>query len=550
MRRAWIASALASGALAGGPAIAAVEDVKPIEAPSVQTIAAGPASVQIPALGVGVVLMRGTPSPPLGERVGVRGAAGAPPIAPAAGPAPVLAPAGSRAAPKEIRRLGETLRSVEAKGDAAPALEAVFDEADWKNEAYWRAYANEVHEAMVENLTRMRPAFLAAKAAGHGHVRFLEEAGVRFEPELYVPPIDRILDHYNARMDRLIEAGTVRPEEVIRPARAFATREGKMIHLPFGTSVPEGVKPKRGLLGDGEIHDMIAAGWYPISDHEKTVAEDQEATLLHDLAHFSAFAEAPAFMASLRRAVAALRRDGGPAWRHEDVRANVYQRLFYILEYLSVIPKAKRKELRRLLPLPATKDGSRTPGVQAVRAHLASLPPEDVARYIEVLRREVPKLILHLGGGVRDVIIPAVVKEDARRTGYDRSLNYRWQRATSTLPTLDPKAWDYRERLDALAWLSVRLLESTFIDPGELPEQALRIKVKRGSSLASWLEVFGGPGASGLPYPPAALGGALGLLLGLYAACMVPSTAAAIAVLIGCVFSGVLLGAIFSRRDA
>ncbi len=366
--------------------------------------------------------------------------------------------------------------------------------------AAWKWYAERFQATALENVNRNLGHYLRAKAEGDRHVAVLEELDFRFEPVVKVPPLESLLARYNARLDALIAAGTVRAEEVLRPARAFKGLTGRILHVPFGEPIPEEAVPVDDTLSNGDFGDMVAAGYFPMGPHLNLLQAKPLTVFEHDLGHLTAFLEHPRFMAAVRRTYARVRRDGLPEELRRQARRNTNRfdsRMYDILELFAAVPAAKRGRLLAALGLPRAWNGRIGPMVGEVRSFLNDLDSEELKGLLEALRREYPALLERFGGTVNDVIGRATLQENPGSTGFEKSLDRQWRHVTRPWDADVPLArlGGYHDaRVEELAVFIKRLLQSTRIDPAKLVVEARRPVASLDSSLQLWLSIIGREG--------------------------------------------------------
>ena len=108
----------------------------------------------------------------------------------------------------------------------------------------------------------------------------------------------------------------------------------------------------------------------------------------------------PRYMAEVRKGLHRSLQDldGNP---HFD------RRLFFVLEYLSVIKPSARAKFESVLSLPRLLDDRGYHTVSEVSAHLATLSDAQLGRLINGLLQEYPKAVEHVGGAVKDLLVVA-----------------------------------------------------------------------------------------------------------------------------------------------
>lgn len=336
-----------------------------------------------------------------------------------------------------------------------------------RDAAFWKDYDDEYQVRTRADLEAVKDVYLRAKKEGDPHIAFLERMGFQFELAIRVPPLSQVFERYNRMIDEKIAQGRVSADGALRPARVFRAKDGRFLYRSYGEPLPQGALPYNRVLDDKSFGGMINAGYYPVGESTYNIAPKGISTLEHDLGHLGAFDEHPRFAAAFKKLYSGAGRAAASAGFSS-------QRLYYLVEMLSVVSAGKRQELLKTLRLPKTLES--WPTTAQVDSYLAALPETSVNALIKRLEQAYPKLITHLGGTVRDVVSRESLVKDPNGTGYDFSLDYQWR----SLTRLSLSAGEKRDRL---ARLIVFLVGSTQVDPVKLVEEAANPSLWKDSSL-------------------------------------------------------------------
>lgn len=378
-------------------------------------------------------------------------------------------------------KIGEVLRE--------PKTSFVFTEAGTSN-LYWATLSNEFQMAWIKFIREKNEIYQNARKGGDKFVAFLEEMGCRFEPPFSAPLFHEILSRYESRIGAFVHAGVIAESDVLRPGFVVKTADGKLMFLRFGQEKPLGATLYSGLLSDDAFLAMLSEGLYPVGGTNVILGGYGALAFEHDLAHLAAFVENPKYMAELKRSATRLRKAGvtlGTDSANTSEQTKLSNRLFHVVEGLSVIPTSERHRLEQILRLPAKTDPSKVYTVEEVYAHLKSLPIPELKTLRDRIRAEVPPLFQHLGGTYKDVVTQNALAQKQVRSrfhAYDETLRSIFQ--TLLAPRDHGLVYD-DQIIHQMARLEVALYESSRIDPETWVRDALQEHLSKDSALYKFI---------------------------------------------------------------
>lgn len=167
---------------------------------------------------------------------------------------------------------------------------------------YWSRYFAEVDVSIEENFWGSLAIFKKTALYRDPYIVQMQEMGYNFNDGEEEPaPFYASLSWVITEINRLIEQGSLSPENALWPAKAFEVKDENdavTVHfVSFGGEVPKDAKPLNLLTPDIFVQ-MLGEGYFPISE---PIREHTNQTLAeHDLAHMAGFISNPRYMAAIR----------------------------------------------------------------------------------------------------------------------------------------------------------------------------------------------------------------------------------------------------------
>lgn len=170
---------------------------------------------------------------------------------------------------------------------------------------YDQRFTDRARAAIVAAL----PHYAQLKEQGHPHIKWMESVGFVLGPtaaDVRVPSFGRLMVAINQGIDAHIAAGTVKADQVLRPARIFFRGDPKdrdFVEIEYGGLVPPGHTPVDTIIPFPATLRLMKSGVYPIGEVANVGPRHDEGMQifpLHDLAHFSRFLQEPTYMAAMR----------------------------------------------------------------------------------------------------------------------------------------------------------------------------------------------------------------------------------------------------------
>jgi hypothetical protein len=215
-----------------------------------------------------------------------------------------------------------------------------------------------------------------------------------------VPELGALIQAIEGRFDAMIRDGQLTEADVMRPARVFVGADGERFAVAWGQPVPEGARPDSGVIELGFVLEMMRDGHFILGDHGSfNSPEDLHALLtvfLHDMGHWTAFAENPAYMKAVR-ALSGEMAARGVSW---DTDVDLARRFTFVLENVSVIDAEHRPELLKTFGL----DRDVPVTAEAMRQRARRLSPRLLGERIDATLALFARVDHPYGGSNRDLI--------------------------------------------------------------------------------------------------------------------------------------------------
>jgi|GEM_PF-6108947 len=209
-----------------------------------------------------------------------------------------------------------------------------------------------------------------------------------------VPPARAILGRYNARIDRLLQSGTVTEAEILRPAIVLRTLDGELIIRAIGEPVPKGAAPQA-VLENEDYFRILATGHFPIGDYSLTTTNAP--TFIHDLAHLDGFLEDPRYMTLIRKYAGMVHAGNVPSMPN---------RAYFFNEGLTILNPRSFQIVNRTLALSEQmRHNSGSVSLYEMTSYLRSLSEDQLTLLANKLNSIVkhPRIFQVLGGAGREM---------------------------------------------------------------------------------------------------------------------------------------------------
>lgn len=346
----------------------------------------------------------------------------------------------------------------------------------------WRDYAFDFKKTTTDVIERNRSAILSGLKRKDPFLLFLEqELGFGFQKRGDpVPNGIEVLKRINALIDECVAGGLLKESEVLRPARAFKTRAGKIVMVPLGAEPPAGAIPFLNLLPPSDFIAALKKGLYPFGETPSGILFDSPHTpALHDAAHFERFIRHADYTASLRRSVSKLNS------KHLENRF-LKDRLFFANETLIEIRPRALNEMSKTLQLPGPqKKQGPVLTVNQVYAHLKTLSAKEINTLKIKIIEKFPNWIDFVSGGDNDFF----TRLDYHRHSYNG--HYKGQTPYSLYDALlYPEKYGLKTSDDItmqLARIQTALMGLSEIPASSWVSEALKPKMDRNSKLAIFI---------------------------------------------------------------
>lgn len=293
-------------------------------------------------------------------------------------------------------RLGPGLGAVDPASTPDPLARL-----DAASRASWTQYGEDYAKATRAALEASRPFYEAALANGHPHAEMMRALGFEWrEDGVGVPELGALIQAIEGRFDAMIRDGQLTEADVMRPARVFVGADGERFAVPYGQPVPEGARPDSGVIELGFVLEMMRDGHFILGDHGSfNSPEDLHRLLtvfLHDMGHWTAFAENPAYMKAVR-ALSGEMAARGVSW---DTDVDLARRFTFVLENVSVIDAEHRPELLKTFGL----DRDVPVTAEAMRHRARRLSPRQLGERVDATLALFARVGHPYGGSNRDLI--------------------------------------------------------------------------------------------------------------------------------------------------
>lgn len=264
------------------------------------------------------------------------------------------------------------------------------------------SYRRAEDAAFRAHLERLKKTLEHALARNPAHREWLRRLQIEVQGgQMRMPALSRIL----ALVEQAIDELPIPAADKLYPARVYRTREGKLIALRRGESVPRGAQLfKDELIPREDFLRMVASGRLPIGEPGMLVnpgGAEGYPGFWHDVVgHFGALVEDPRLMAETKRAATRM-----GSFRMEPYGENfdTLVRWGHANESLILTPTESRPVVARALGRVGLADRGEPWSYAEVRAALERSSPAQLAAVEEELRLARNQLFRESGGTARDL---------------------------------------------------------------------------------------------------------------------------------------------------
>lgn len=240
----------------------------------------------------------------------------------------------------------------------------------------------------------------------HPQISFLESLGFKidFENGHIIPSMKQIATRYNASMDTLTANGKLKPEEILRPARMFETKDTagkqKIIAVALDADPPVGATPINDTLHNDKFWKFIAEGHWPIGEIMHG-SDTNISFALHDLGHLGGFLRSPEFMSAVRKFAETRVREG-----RFEIENNLVNLALESLTLGKASARPKFNQILGALGILKVRTGAKTPAwsVDKFKHELDSIDDTTISKQISDAYHARHEMIEDLGGGRNDSV--------------------------------------------------------------------------------------------------------------------------------------------------
>lgn len=286
-----------------------------------------------------------------------------------------------------------------------------FQSLSHREQQIWLEFSREFQTMTKRQLQLAHKTYLHHLKEKHPQILFLMKLGFRFEGEIHVPTIFEIANRLHD-----MQSEQVRKNEKLESDRIsfktmllFKTQDGKIDNVTVDLlgSIPPDVVSRLvrietpaweigyelGKLSNEAYVQNVRDGQFFLGPLTTLGSSGGLNLLMHDLGHMGAYIESPLFWHLYRKALIQK-----PT---KDLDENL---LFYVSENSLVIKDPWRGKMIEILKLEDLTAYGQQPSLNSIRRYFDFVKPAQLQKIMRVLKEDLPKMILRLGGTTRDIM--------------------------------------------------------------------------------------------------------------------------------------------------